>query len=195
MDFISIMIIAIGLAMDSFAVCIGKGMCRRRFYLWRSFKIAVVFGLFQGLMPFVGYALGIGFASWMQHFDHWLAFFILLIIGTKMIYEGLSAKPEIDCMDCDCKGELPISWKSVTTLAFATSIDAMATGLIFVSYPGTILTATLTIGFVTLLFAFSGMFIGVRFGTKIRLNIEMLGGVILILIGTKILLQHLLNGA
>lgn len=195
MDFISIMIIAIGLAMDSFAVCIGKGMCRQRFYLWRSFKIAVVFGLFQGLMPFVGYGLGIGFAQWMRHFDHWLAFFILAIIGIKMIYESVLPKSEKDCIDCDCKRELPISWKSVITLAFATSIDAMATGLIFVSYPGTILTATLTIGLITLLFAFSGMFIGVRFGKRIHCNIEMIGGIILIAIGAKILLQHLVNGA
>lgn len=194
-DFISIIIIAIGLAMDSFAVCIGKGMCRHRFYAWRSLKIAFVFGFFQGSMPLIGYVLGIGFASWMEQFDHWLAFFILAIIGIKMIYESISAKPETDCIDCDCNGTIPINWKSVVTLAIATSIDAMATGLIFVSYPGTILTATLTIGLVTLFFAFSGMFIGVRFGKKIRLNIEMLGGIILIAIGAKILFQHLLNGA
>ena len=84
------MLIAIGLAMDSFAVCVGKGMCRQRFYLWRSLKIAAVFGLFQGLMPFVGYVLGISFASWMQLFDHWFAFFILSVIGIKMIYESFS---------------------------------------------------------------------------------------------------------
>lgn len=189
------MIIAIGLAMDSFAVCVGRGMCRPRFYFWRSFKIAVVFGLFQGLMPFVGYGLGIGFALWIQRFDHWFAFFILFLIGMKMIYESRQPKPEQDCVNCDCNGTIPINWKDVLTLSFATSVDAMATGLIFVSYPGTILTATITIGWITLLFAFSGMFIGVRFGRKIRLNIEMSGGIILIAIGVKILLEHLLNGA
>lgn len=194
-DFISIIIIAIGLAMDSFAVCIGKGMCRPHFYAWRSLKIAFVFGLFQGLMPLVGYGLGIGFATWIQRFDHWLAFIILLIIGVKMIYESLLPKPEQECIDCNCKESLDINWKNVVTLAFATSIDAMATGLIFVSYPGTIVMAVLTIGMVTLFFSFSGMFIGVRFGKKIRLNIEVLGGIILILIGAKILLQHLLAGA
>ena len=195
MDFISILIIAIGLAMDSFAVCVGKGMCRQRFYLWRSFKIAVVFGVFQGLMPFVGYALGIGFASWMRHFDHWLAFFILTVIGIKMIYESILPKSDSKCEVCDCKEDIVIDWKNVAMLAFATSIDAMATGLIFVSYPGTILTAILTIGLITLFFAFGGIFIGVRFGKRMRFNIEMLGGIILIGIGVKILLQHLLNGA
>ncbi len=194
MDFISILVIAIGLAMDSFAVCVGKGMCRQRFYGWRAFKIAVVFGFFQGVMPFAGYALGIGFAAWMRHFDHWLAFFILSIIGIKMIYESVLPKPDRKCADCDCGEDIAIDWKNVAVLAFATSIDALATGLIFVSYPGTILTAMLAIGLTTVFFAFAGMFIGGRFGKGIRLNIEMLGGIILIAIGTKILLQHLGNG-
>ncbi|MPM10996.1 putative manganese efflux pump MntP [bioreactor metagenome] len=189
------MIIAIGLAMDSFAVCVGKGMCRQRFYLWRSIKVAAVFGLFQGLMPFVGYGLGISFASWIQLFDHWFASFILSAIGIKMIYESFTAKPQGECVGCDCQEDISIDWKKVAMLAFATSIDAMATGLVFVSYPGTILTATITIGLVTLFFAFLGMFIGVRFGRRLRFNIEMLGGIILIAIGVKILLQHLLNGA
>ncbi|MDO5666109.1 MAG: manganese efflux pump MntP family protein [Bacteroidia bacterium] len=195
MDFISIIIIAVGLAMDSFAVCIGKGMCRQRFYAWRSLKIALVFGFFQGFMPLIGYALGIGFAAWMERFDHWLAFFILTVIGIKMVYESILPKSDGDCAGCDCKEDIIIDWKKVAILAFATSVDAMATGLIFVSYPGTILTAMLTIGLVTLFFTFLGMFIGVRFGKKIRCNIEMIGGVILIVIGMKILLEHLLNGA
>jgi putative Mn2+ efflux pump MntP len=143
----------------------------------------------------VGYALGIGFASWMQHFDHWLAFFILTVIGIKMIYESILPKSDSKCEVCDCKEDIVIDWKNVAMLAFATSIDAMATGLIFVSYPGTILTAILTIGLITLFFAFGGIFIGVRFGKRMRFNIEMLGGIILIGIGVKILLQHLLNGA
>jgi putative Mn2+ efflux pump MntP len=189
------MLIAIGLAMDSFAVCVGKGMCRQRFYPWRSIKIAAVFGLFQGLMPFVGYALGISLASWIRNFDHWLAFFILSIIGAKMICESFSVQPDGECLACDCQEDRVVDWKKVAVLAFATSIDAMATGLVFVSYPGTISTATITIGVVTLLFAFSGIFIGVRFGRRLRLNIEMLGGIILITIGVKILLEHLLNGA
>ncbi|HMM17573.1 MAG: manganese efflux pump MntP family protein [Petrimonas sp.] len=195
MDYISIMLIAIGLAMDSFAVCVGKGMCRQRFYLWRSLKVAAVFGLFQGLMPFVGYVLGISFASWMQLFDHWFAFFILSVIGIKMIYESFISKPHEVCVGCDCQEDIVVDWRKVVVLAFATSIDAMATGLVFVSYPGTISTATITIGLVTLFFAFSGMFIGVRFGRRLRLNIEMLGGIILIAIGMKILFQHLLHGA
>src|SRR5690606_2345638 len=104
MDLLSIFIIATGLSMDSFVVCIGKGMCRRRFNAWRAFRIAVVFGLFQGLMPLAGYALSIGFTEWIQQFDHWLAFIILLIIGIRMIYESyIPKKDEVDCTDCDCK--------------------------------------------------------------------------------------------
>jgi putative Mn2+ efflux pump MntP len=157
--------------------------------------LPAVFGLFQGLMPFVGYVLGISFASWMQLFDHWFAFFILSVIGIKMIYESFISKPHEVCVGCDCQEDIVVDWRKVVVLAFATSIDAMATGLVFVSYPGTISTATITIGLVTLFFAFSGMFIGVRFGRRLRLNIEMLGGIILIAIGMKILFQHLLHGA
>ncbi|SCM56928.1 putative manganese efflux pump MntP {ECO:0000255/HAMAP-Rule:MF_01521} [Petrimonas mucosa] len=188
------MLIAIGLAMDSFAVCIGKGMCRRHFYPWRSARIALVFGLFQGLMPFAGYALGISFATWIQDYDHWVAFFILFVIGVKMISEGFVAGSGEECLGCDCQEDMTINWRKVVVLAFATSIDAMAIGLVFVSYPGTIMRATVTIALVTLLFAFSGMFIGVRFGRRFRFNVEILGGFILMAIGTKILLEHLVAG-
>jgi len=81
--------------MDSLAVCIGKGMCRRHFNAWRAFRIAAVFGLFQGLMPLTGYALSIGFAEWVQQFDHWLAFIILIILGIKMIYESYIPKKKM----------------------------------------------------------------------------------------------------
>jgi len=153
MDILSIFIIATGLSMDSFVVCIGKGMCWKRFNAWRAFRIAVVFGLFQGLMPLTGYALSIGFAEWIQQFDHWLAFIILTIIGMKMIYESYLPKKEDDCPDCYCKETDVTDWKNVISLAFAISIDA-ATGLIFASYPGTITEAVVIIGVVCLIISF-----------------------------------------
>ncbi|MFA6702789.1 MAG: manganese efflux pump MntP family protein [Dysgonamonadaceae bacterium] len=189
MDFLSIIIIAIGLAMDSFAVCISKGMCRQKFNAFRSFKIALVFGIFQGVMPLIGYALGVGFTSLIERIDHWLAFVILLIIGAKMIYESLLSKEEIDC-NCNCQESEAINWKVVVTMAFATSIDALATGLIFVPYHDMIIKAVVTIGVVSFLFAFVGMLIGVNFGKRIKIDMTIIGGIILILIGTKILLGH-----
>lgn len=192
MGIFSIFIIAIGLSMDSFAVCFGKGMCRRHFYAGSALKIALVFGLFQALMPLVGYALSIGFSELIQQFDHWLAFTILGILGIKMIYECFTPGKKDDCPDCDCKVTEAIDWRKVMTLAFATSIDAAATGLIFASYPGTILQAVAMIGVICFLFSFGGMFLGFRLGKKINFCLEAVGGIILIGIGFKILLDHLL---
>lgn len=195
MDILSLFIIATGLSMDSFAVCIGKGMCRKRFNVWRAIKIALVFALFQGLMPLTGYALSIGFAAWIQQFDHWLAFIILAVIGLKMINDDFLPKKEDECMNCDCNESEMIDWRKVISLAFATSIDAAATGLIFASYPDTITSAIVVIGIVCFLFSLIGMSLGVRLGSRIHIRVEMAGGIILIAIGLKILLAHLLNGA
>ncbi|MDD2314098.1 MAG: manganese efflux pump MntP family protein [Proteiniphilum sp.] len=195
MGWLSILLIAIGLSVDSFAVCFGKGVCIKVFRPWRSCKIALVFGLFQGLMPLIGYGLSIGFSFWIQQFDHWLTFFILLALGVKMIYECYKPREQEDCTNCVCN-ELPgIDWRSVTALAFATSIDAAATGLIFASYPGTILPAILVIGVVSFLFSFFGISLGVHLGKRIHFCMEAVGGIILIGIGVKILLEHLLQGA
>jgi len=194
MDILSLFIIATGLSMDSFAVCIGKGMCRKRFNVWRAFRIAFVFALFQGLMPLTGYALSVGFAQWIQQIDHWLAFIILAVIGIKMIREDFLPKRVGDCVNCDCDESDGIDWRKVLSLAFATSIDAAATGLIFASYPGTITGAIVIIGVVCFIFSFIGMSLGVRLGRNVHIRIEMAGGIILIAIGLKILLAHLLNG-
>lgn len=193
MDIISIFFIAVGLAMDSFAVCVGKGMCSNRFNVWRSFKIAIVFGLFQGLMPLGGYALGISFSEAIQNIDHWMAFVILLFLGGKMIYESLLPKPKKECGEC-AYDDTPVYWNDVLTLALATSIDALAIGLIFVTIPKTLFTAVWMIGVVCVFFSFVGIWIGVRCGKSFRFNIEVLGGFILIVIGSKILIEHLLMG-
>lgn len=192
MDIFSIIIIAIGLAMDSFAVCISKGMCMRELYPWRTIKIALVFGAFQAFMPLVGYLLGLGFLAYIAQYDHWLAFVILLLLGAKMIYESVTDDTPQTCETCSCSTAESVNWKQICTLAFATSIDAMATGFIFVPFPELLLVAVLSIGLVTLFFAYSGMFIGKRLGKRLHFNMEVLGGAVLILIGTKILVEHLI---
>ncbi len=179
--------------MDSFAVCISQSVCRKTFIAFRSLKIALVFGFFQGIMPLIGFGLGLGFAHWIKHFDHWFAFIILGAIGAKMIYESMQPeKKEDDCLD-DSFPTKRINWKKVVLMAIATSIDALATGLIFVPFPNRIFAAVCIIGLVSLVFTFLGMYIGTYFGKKIRLNMNLIGGVILIGIGSKILIEHLMQ--
>ena len=146
-------------------------------------------------MPLTGYALSVGFAQWIQQFDHWLAFIILAVIGIKMIREDFLPEKEDDCVNCDCNETEVIDWRRVISLAFATSIDAAATGLIFASYTGTIAGAIVIIGVVCFIFSMIGMSLGVRLGRSVHIRIEMAGGIILIAIGLKILLEHLFIAA
>jgi len=187
MDLLSIIIIGIGLAMDCFAVSISKGVCLSKFKLNKALRMAMLFGLFQGLMPLIGYFGGRSFANVLGQYDHWIAFGLLAVIGLKMFIEGL--KP-ID-PHCDITPN-PFRWKVLITLAVATSIDAMATGVIFVPYPERILFAVLNIGIISFAFSLLGVYLGVYFRDKIKINVELLGGIILIGIGMKILIEHLL---
>ncbi len=195
MSCISIFLIAVGLAMDSFAVCITQGMCRKKFTPVRAIKIALVFGFFQGFMPLIGYLLGVSFKDWMESFDHWFSLIILGFIGGKMIYESLQKKEEIyseGCnKSCQCVVDT-INWKNVVMMSIATSIDALATGLLFVTTGNLIFTASLVIAVVCFLFSVFGKYIGARFGNKLHFNAELIGGIILISIGTKIFLEHVL---
>mgnify|MGYP002413074929 CR=1 FL=1 len=186
MDFLSILIISIGLAMDCFAVSISKGICVGKFSFKNTLKMAFLFGFFQGIMPLIGFYAGKSFIHELSSFDHWVAFGLLGIIGGKMLIEGL--KP-ID-PDCEITPD-PFKLRLLISLAFATSIDALATGIIFIPFPDIILSAVLIIGIVSFLFTFLGMGIGIRFGKRFKFNVEILGGIILIGIGTKILLEHL----
>lgn len=186
MDILSIIIIGIGLAMDCFAVSISKGVCLKKFKLKKVLRMAFLFGLFQGIMPLIGYFAGFSFAHYLLVFDHWIAFALLSGIGLKMFIEGL--KP-ID-PHCDIKSS-PFKWKVLFTLAFATSIDALATGIVFVPYPEKIWFAVSTIGIISFIFSLLGVYLGVHFRSKIKINVEILGGIILIGIGAKILIEHL----
>ncbi|HJV77913.1 MAG TPA: manganese efflux pump, partial [Paludibacter sp.] len=150
--------------------------------------MALLFGFFQGLMPLIGYSLGVGFAGYMKTFDHWVAFGLLALIGGKMLIEGLKYKdPDSD--------ETPNPFKSslLISLAVATSIDALATGIVFIPYANLIWIAIAIIGIISFLFTFIGMYIGVHFGKRFHVKVEALGGIILIGIGLKILIEHLVS--
>ena len=186
MDILSIIIIGIGLAMDCFAVSVSKGICAKKLFFWLTFRMALLFGLFQAAMPLIGYAAGASFAKQMISFDHWLAFGLLTLIGGKMVVEGFKTpNPE------NSKVSNPFKWISLLSLGFATSIDALATGIVFVPYPGLIWKAVAIIGFISFLFTFIGMYIGVHFGKRFHVKVEAIGGFILIGIGLKILIEHL----
>jgi len=186
MDILSIVIIGIGLAMDCFAVSISKGICLQKFQFGNTLKMAFLFGLFQAIMPLIGYYAGKTFIHEMESYDHWVAFGLLGIIGGKMLIEGL--KP-ID-PDCDITPN-PFKLRLLLTLAIATSIDALATGIVFVPYPTLIFAAVGIIGGISFVFTFLGMATGIHFGKRFHFNVEIIGGVILIGIGVKILLEHL----
>lgn len=187
MDILSIIIIGIGLAMDCFAVAISKGICAKKFFFWLTFRMALLFGIFQAIMPLIGYAAGVSFAKQMESFAHWVAFILLILIGAKMVFEGFRTNP----INENTKN--PFKWGSLLSLALATSIDAFATGIVFIPYQNIIWTAIAIIGSVSFVFTFIGMYIGVHFGKRFHIKVEILGGVILIGIGLKILIEHLIS--
>ena len=183
MDIISIVLIAIGLSMDSFAVSVTNGLTikplNRKEMLIISFSLAI----FQGVMPLIGWFAGIGFEKYIKEFDHWIAFLLLSFIGLKMIYDGLTKD------DTEKKSKLKISL--VIVQSFATSIDAFAVGISFAFLSLSIIIPVLIIGVVTFLASITGLQIGKKFGKGTGGYVELLGGVVLIGIGVKILIEHL----
>lgn len=192
MDFTSILLIAIGLSMDSLAVSISQGVCSKKLQVSQALLLAVIFGFFQGAMPLLGYSIGQLFADVIRSVDHWIAFVILLLIGIKMIIESIKKSKQKDNYGCEeeCTEE-NFRLRYLTVLAVATSIDAMATGLIFTAYPAMILPAVLIIAATTFVFSLLGVKLGHKFGSRFKFNFEILGGIVLIFIGIKILLEHL----
>ncbi len=184
MDIISIIIIAIGLSMDSFAVSITNGLTIRDLNVKRILMISFSLAFFQGLMPLIGWLAGIGIERYIREFDHWIAFLLLLFIGGKMIYEGLLRKNGIE-KDTELK---------ILTLigqSFATSIDAFAVGISFAFLNSSIVTPVLLIGLVTFIVSMIGLQLGKYFGKRIGKSVEIFGGIVLIGIGVKILIEHL----
>jgi putative Mn2+ efflux pump MntP len=180
-----LLLIAIALAMDSVAVSIAIGSKYKNLSITNSLKIALIFGAFQGAMPLIGFLLGVNFAESVATFDHWIAFILLTILGGKMIYEANS-----DDIDDSVKD---LTNRSLILLAIATSIDALAIGITFAFLNTDIYIASSLIAIVTLLLCTFAIYIGKALGSFLESKAEFLGGVILILIGTKILIEHL-NG-
>ncbi len=185
MELLSIIVVALGLSMDAFAVSVVTGAAYRQLHIRHTIRMAAFFGGFQALMPAVGYLAGIVFKKYIEGFDHWVAFGILAGIGIKMIYESFKIKEERKAMH-------PANWMVLLTLAVATSIDALAVGITLSLITNSIMDAIIIIGSVTFLLSCAGVYIGKRFGHFFESGIEAAGGLVLIGLGIKILLQHIL---
>ena len=185
MTFIELLLIAIGLSMDAFSVSICKGLTTKRFS-WRMALICGLwFGLFQAVMPTIGYYLGAQFQEMIEAYDHWIAFGLLFLIGANMIREAIWGKKE----EGERNGALDV--KTMFLLAIATSIDALAVGVSFACIQVKLWSSVIIIGLTTFVFSVLGVKIGNVFGSKYEKSAGIVGGIILILIGLKILLEHL----
>lgn len=184
MGIVEIIAISIGLAMDAFSVSICKGLAMKKMNWKKAVIIGLYFGGFQALMPLIGYVLGVGFESKITQIDHWIAFILLLIIDGKMIIETLKNEDNTSYNDS-------IGVKVMLILAIATSIDALAVGITLAFLNTNIVLPVFFIGIITFVLSIIGVKIGNIFGDKYEKKAELVGGVILILIGTKILLEHL----
>ena len=188
MGFLELLLLAVGLSMDAFAVSICKGLCMKKADLRAQAICGAWFGGFQGLMPLIGFLLGTLFADAIVAVDHWVAFVLLALIGANMLKEALG-KEECDCCDTN---EADLSPKTMFVMAVATSIDALAVGIsLAMAGDVNIVAAVLLIGVTTFLLSGVGVKVGNIFGSRFEKKAQLLGGVILILLGTKILLEHL----
>ena len=184
MDLLSLLLLAVGLSMDAFAVSICKGLAVGKVKAKHMCVVGAWFGGFQALMPTVGYLLGTRFEKYITAVDHWIAFVLLLLIGANMIREALSK-------DEEGEADASLSFKTMLLLAVATSIDALAVGITFAFLQVNIVPAALTIGATTFLISAIGVKVGSVFGLRYKKRAEIAGGVILCLLGVKILLEHL----
>ena len=183
MGLITLVFVAISLAMDAFTVAIAKGISLKEAKPHQAAKVALFFGGFQALMPVIGYFLGSAFESLITNIDHWIAFILLGIIGGKMIKDSFADESD-NCND-------DVSFKTMFVLAVATSIDALAIGITFAFLKVNLILAVALIGVITFILAVIGTKIGNRFGDKYQNKAELVGGIILVLLGIKILLEHL----
>ncbi|MEG0570920.1 MAG: manganese efflux pump MntP family protein [Oscillospiraceae bacterium] len=184
MGFIEILSIAIGLSMDAASVSMTNGMCYKKQYkLRQTLLTALAFGIFQAVMPLIGYFAGTVFSGLFQAFDHWIALILLGIIGGKMLFDGIRNEDEQKA------GEFSI--KMLLVQAVATSIDALAVGVSFTNLVKNIGVAALIIGVTTFILSFIAVFIGKRLGDKLNSKAQIFGGTILILIGLKIFIEHM----
>ena len=183
MGLLELFLVAVGLSMDAFAVAVCKGLALRKVN-WRQMAlVGLWFGGFQALMPLLGYFVGVQFKDQITFIDHWIAFALLAVIGGNMVRESFSKEEE--CLDAS------LSVKAMLPMAIATSIDATAVGVGFAFLAVNIGAAVSFIGVITFLLSMVGVKVGSLFGAKYKSKAELAGGVILILLGLKILLEHL----
>ena len=183
MSFTELILISISLAMDAFAVSICKGLSMKKMYWKRAVIIGLYFGIFQALMPTIGFVLGTGLNNFVTSIDHWIVFILLLFIGLNMIKDSFSKETENNNDNID--------FKTMLILALATSIDALAVGITFSFLEVNIVLAFSIIGIITFILSIIGVKIGNKFGDKYESKAQLIGGVILIFIGFKILLEHI----
>lgn len=185
MDLVTIIVIAVGLAMDAFAVSIVSGSVYQQLHVRHALRMAVFFGGFQAFMPLVGSLAGMSVKDYITDYDHWVAFGLLAAVGGKMIYESFKIESAEKNLD-------PSNVLVLLILALATSIDALAIGITLSLIVSSIAVAVIIIGLVTFVLSYLGVFIGKRFGHFFENKIEALGGIILIGLGIKILFEHTL---
>ena len=189
MHYVEILLLAIGLSMDSLAVSVtGGAIMKERYSMGSLLKMASVLGLFQAGLTLAGYLIGIGFERFITSVDHWIAFALLLYLGGKMVYESFQNEEEEERFD-------PLNFRTLCTLGVATSIDAMAVGISLAVLHSPIVVEASIIGVVTLLISSFGVFFGNQGGKRIDLKLDLIGGLILIGLGTKILIEHTLLAA
>lgn len=185
MDILTIFLIALGLSFDTFAVSLSNGLRGKDLHFFTAFKIAFLFAFFQSMMPVLGWLAGNTVKSYFDEFDHWIAFFLMLFLGLKMIYNGLFQKKENKIFN-------PFHLPTILMLSLATSIDALAVGFGFAFLNLNIITAVIIIAFTTGIVAMLGMLFGKNLSYKTGNFTEIIGGIILTAIGGKILLSHLI---
>lgn len=186
MSFLEILLLAVGLSMDSLAASVTSGAVMKECSVRQVVKIAFVLAFFQAMFTLVGYLLGFSFLKLIETIDHWIAFGLLLYLGGRMIWESRQEKEEDKKMN-------PLCLKTLCGLGIATSIDALAVGVSLAIMQTSLSVITWTIGIVTFLFSSFGVCFGAKVGNKVDLKLDLIGGVILIGIGVKILIEHLLG--
>ena len=192
MSLVEVFLIGVGLSMDAFAVSVGKGLGMKRIDVPTSCKLAVSFGLFQAVMPVIGWALAASFADAIRSVDHWIAFALLVLVGGKMLVDAVRGEAEEPSGET---GESPtVGFGELIVLSIATSIDALAVGIMFAALGVSPFPAVILIGVTTLALSFIGVVLGNRFGAVYERPANALGGIILIVIGVKVLVEHLTSG-
>jgi putative Mn2+ efflux pump MntP len=181
---LSTIIIGLGLSADCFAVALSSSISNRKLPVWQGLRVSVFFGVFQAGMVLLGWLAGSRILRYIQEFDHWIAFGLLAFVGVKMIWESLHEKEERTDIT---------RWRYLLLLAVATSIDALAAGLSFAFLKGNIAMASAVIGAISLIITFAGFFAGKKLGELVGKRAEIIGGIILIGIGIRILVEHLLG--